>query len=101
MTGAPRPWPLSGVSEAEVRTQAARLAEQLRADPGRDPADLGYAPATADATGRHRAVVLGADRAELLPGLDALAAGSDHDRVVRGTVAPSGGVAMVVAGAGG
>ncbi|OEV22732.1 hypothetical protein AN220_27880, partial [Streptomyces nanshensis] len=48
-----------------------------------------------------RAVAVGADREELLSGLDALAAGHDHQGLVCGTARPSGGVVMMFPGAGG
>ncbi|MER5704377.1 acyltransferase domain-containing protein [Micromonospora sp. NPDC002296] len=100
ITGA-LPWPVSGRSDAEVRARARRLAERLRADPDLDVADLGCSLAAGRPAVEHRAVVVGADRADLLAGLDALARGDDHSGLVRGTAGPGGGVAMMFAGAGG
>ena len=95
------PWPISARSDAELRARARRLAEHLRARPELEPGDVGYSLATGPPADGHRAVVLGADRPDLLAGLDALAAGHDHDAVSRGTTGPGGGVVLVFSGAGG
>ncbi|WP_243723274.1 type I polyketide synthase [Actinomadura sp. 7K507] len=65
------PWVLSAKSEAGLRAQARRLAEHV-ADRELDPADVGFSLATGRAHLEHRAVVLGADRDELLTGLDSV-----------------------------
>ncbi|MCM3813117.1 polyketide synthase, partial [Streptomyces sp. DR7-3] len=63
------PWVVSGVGEAAVRAQVARLREFVVGDPGLDPVDVGWSLASARAGLSHRAVVVGADRDELLGGL--------------------------------
>ncbi|WP_431980534.1 acyltransferase domain-containing protein [Streptomyces qinglanensis] len=95
------PWPVSGRSETGIRTEARRLAAYLRDHPELDSHDVAHALATGRAAAEHRAVAVGADREELLAGLDALAAGHDHEGVVRGTARPAGGVVMMFPGAGG
>ncbi|GAA3287271.1 hypothetical protein GCM10020218_050550 [Dactylosporangium vinaceum] len=86
---------VSGRTAATVPAQAARLRAALDAD----PLDVAYTAAAARTTLEHRAVVLGADRAALLAGLDALACGESAPNVVRGASAP-GGNAMLFTGQG-
>ncbi|WP_407653727.1 SDR family NAD(P)-dependent oxidoreductase [Actinoplanes oblitus] len=69
------PVPLSGHSAAALRAQAARLRDWVAADPELSLADIGFSAATTRSALEHRAVVVAADRAELLAGLAALAAG--------------------------
>ncbi|MDT0309258.1 type I polyketide synthase [Streptomyces sp. DSM 44917] len=79
----PVAWPLSARDEEALRAQAARLREHLA---GRRPAPADVGRTLAGRTAfRHRAVVVGADRAGLLGGLDALAAGRAAPGLVRGT----------------
>ncbi|WP_369166346.1 ketoacyl-synthetase C-terminal extension domain-containing protein, partial [Streptomyces sp. AFD10] len=88
------PWVLSARTEAALREQAALLAEHagdLR------PVDVAHSLATGRAAMPHRAVVVGADRAELLTGLRAVADGSP------GTVTGetrTGGLAFLFSGQG-
>ncbi|MGW7055374.1 SDR family NAD(P)-dependent oxidoreductase [Streptomyces sp. NPDC054887] len=81
------PYVLSAKSPEGLGGQAARLAAWLR-DSGRTAqaplADVAYSLATARAALDHRAVVVAADREELLAGLDGLAGGSLPASVVRG-----------------
>ena len=77
------PWVLSAKSAAAVYAQASRLAEFLGAHEQLDPADVGWSLA-GRSTFEHRAVVLGADRQQLLSGLAEVAAGEPGVRWCRG-----------------
>ncbi|WP_407559885.1 type I polyketide synthase [Streptomyces sp. 184] len=80
-------WPLSGHTAAALRAQAGRLHTHL-AD-HRDVSLSGVADALSTrARFDERAVVVGAGRAELAAGLEALAAGVPHEGVVQGSVVP-------------
>ncbi|MDI5962393.1 type I polyketide synthase [Streptantibioticus silvisoli] len=68
------PWVVSARGEGGLRAQAARLAAFV---PTADPVDVGHALVSTRGALEHRAVVLGADRAELVAGLGALAEGVD------------------------
>ncbi|WP_344379962.1 MULTISPECIES: ketoacyl-synthetase C-terminal extension domain-containing protein, partial [Streptomyces violaceusniger group] len=70
------PWVVTGASEAGVRAQAARLMAFVDDRPELRPADIGWSLASTRAALSHRAVVVGADRAELLRELEAVASGS-------------------------
>ncbi|UED87415.1 type I polyketide synthase [Streptomyces profundus] len=80
-------WPLSGASAEALAAQAARLGE-FAADDAAPPADIGLSLATTRAAFRHRAVVTGRQRAELLAGLAGLAAGEPPPGVVAGQTLP-------------
>ncbi|MER7761399.1 thioester reductase domain-containing protein [Streptomyces sp. NPDC097619] len=69
------PWTVSAKTAQALRAQAARLLDHLTEGPaaGTDPTSVGYSLATGRAALDHRAVILGADREELLTGLRALA----------------------------
>ncbi|MDI5962396.1 type I polyketide synthase [Streptantibioticus silvisoli] len=69
-------WTVSARSAAGLKAQAGRLAEFV-ADDDAGTAEVAYALATGRADLEHRAVVVGADRAELLAGLRALARGDE------------------------
>ncbi|GAA1500252.1 hypothetical protein GCM10009787_77740 [Streptomyces bangladeshensis] len=97
----PVPWQLSARTEAALRAQAVRLKEFVAADPELEPADVGFTLATRRTAFEHRAAVVGRDRAELLAGLDVLAAGGADPAVVRGTAGADGSVVFVFAGQGG
>ncbi|MBB4676150.1 type I polyketide synthase [Crossiella cryophila] len=81
------PWVLSGRTEAALAAQAGRLREFVLADPELDPAAVGRALVGARTLFEHRAVVLGADRDELLVGLAELAEDRPAPGVVRGRLA--------------
>ncbi|WP_318218876.1 type I polyketide synthase [Streptomyces sp. SCL15-6] len=90
------PWVLSARSEPALREQAARLREHLSADATLSDADVGHSLLTTRTHFAHRAVVLGDDRAEFLAALDALAAGGDAARSVRGTATEQTGPVVFV-----
>ncbi|WP_173476367.1 type I polyketide synthase, partial [Streptomyces sp. 150FB] len=115
------PWVVSARSAQGLRDQASRLRE-FAADGSRhnidlsdaeprdtdlsdtdpldtDLSDIGHSLAAGRAALEHRAVVLGSDRAELLAGLDAVAAGERDATVVRGRIA-EGGTAVLFTGQG-
>ncbi|MFI1973429.1 type I polyketide synthase, partial [Streptomyces cinnamoneus] len=83
------PWVLSGKSEAALQAQAARLRDALATEGAEQtsPVDVGFSLATSRAVLEHRAVVVGAEREELLRGLTAVAEGAPAASVVRGTAA--------------
>ncbi|TML22051.1 MAG: SDR family NAD(P)-dependent oxidoreductase, partial [Actinobacteria bacterium] len=90
----PVAWVLSAKSAPALRAYAARLREQ----PGA-PADIG-ASLLARSRWGHRAVVVGWDRAELVEGLDALAADRPAGNVVHGVAGSPGGAVFVFPGQG-
>ncbi|WP_455583895.1 SDR family NAD(P)-dependent oxidoreductase [Kitasatospora aureofaciens] len=96
----PWTWALSGRSAAGLRAQAEALTGYLAARPALREGDVALSLATTRAAHEHRAVVRGADRAELTAGLAELAAGRPSAAVVEGTVGPSGGVAFLFPGQG-
>ncbi len=65
-------WPVSARSAEALQAQAEALAARVEAEPGLDPADVGYSLAVGRASFEHRAVVVGGDRSELLGGVKAL-----------------------------
>lgn len=95
------PWVLSARTEPALRAQAARLKDLVTADPSLSAADIGHSLVSTRTPFEHRAVVLGAGRAEALAGLDLLAAGADAARALRGTATgPAGPVVFVFPGQG-
>ncbi|WP_046386706.1 type I polyketide synthase, partial [Kitasatospora aureofaciens] len=98
--GGPVPWVLSARTPAALRAQAARLAEHLEAEPGPCPRDVGHALLTTRTLFEHRAVVLGADPAELRAGLAAFAAGGSAPNTVHGLAEGTGRTVFVFPGQG-
>ncbi|WP_329491094.1 SDR family oxidoreductase [Kitasatospora sp. NBC_01246] len=94
------PWLLSGGDEGALRAQAGRLAAHLRERPELGVRDVGHALAVTRAALPERAAVLGADRAALLHGLDALAEGRPAAAVVRSAVTEHDGTVFVFPGQG-
>ncbi|MFR9752784.1 SDR family NAD(P)-dependent oxidoreductase [Nocardia sp. 004] len=94
------PLVLSGATAAALTAQAERLAEHIGRIPAADPVDIGYSLVTTRSGFAERAVVIGADRAELLSGLRALAAEQPDVAVVRGRAATSGETVFVFSGHG-
>ncbi|RST05625.1 SDR family NAD(P)-dependent oxidoreductase [Streptomyces sp. WAC07149] len=78
----PAPWLLSAASAEALRGQARRLRDHVADRQAFDPAAVGHGLATTRALFPHRTVVTGADRAEYLSALDAVARGeADTDLV--------------------
>ncbi len=82
------PWVVSGQSEEGLRAQARRLADFVaeadEADGNVDALGVGWSLVASRSVFDRRAVVLGADRAELVAGLEALADGTPSANVVSG-----------------
>jgi acyl transferase domain-containing protein/acyl carrier protein len=93
------PWVLSAADEAALAEQAGRLAARVAA--GDLPAlDVGLSLAAGRAALDRRAVIVGADRDELLAGLQALAGGLPAPNVVAGRVTAGGRQAFLFTGQG-
>ena len=95
-------WVVSGRGVAGLCGQAQRLLEWAAGDPGLRPGDVGRSLAGRAAL-EDRAVVLGADREELLEGLGALARGEPSNQVVRGAATAAladAGIAFLFTGQG-
>ncbi|MET8774546.1 type I polyketide synthase [Nocardia sp. NPDC004654] len=90
------PWMLSARSGEALAAQAARLASHVV---DHDPIDVGFSLASTRSVFEHRAVVVAEDRAELLAGVRALAAGAPASGVVSGRVVP-GSTGVVFSGQG-
>ncbi|HEV7614610.1 MAG TPA: type I polyketide synthase, partial [Solirubrobacterales bacterium] len=90
---------LSAKGPEALAAQGARLVARLEADPELALADVAHTLASSRASLDRRAVVLGADRAELLAGLGALAAGAEHPALVTGA-ARAGAIAFLLSGQG-
>ncbi|WP_430790176.1 SDR family NAD(P)-dependent oxidoreductase [Actinoplanes sp. G11-F43] len=91
---------VSADSPVALRAQAVRIAAHLRDNPGIDEYDAAATLARGRAALRHRAVVVGTDRADLLAGLDALAAGAASASVVTGEARGDGRAVFVFPGQG-
>ncbi|WP_443064641.1 type I polyketide synthase [Streptomyces sp. NBC_00582] len=99
-TGGPLPWVISGASENALRAQAVRLLAHADARPGLTAASLGLSLATTRTALDHRAVILGADRAELVSALTSLTLGESAAGVVTGRARADGRTAFLFAGQG-
>ncbi|WP_037305017.1 type I polyketide synthase, partial [Saccharopolyspora erythraea] len=86
VTAEPRalPWIVASRTESGLRDQANRLRAHAETHPEQDTASIGYSLVAGRAVHAHRAAVLGADRADLLRGLDALSAGAEAANLVIG-----------------
>ena len=94
------PWVLSARSDKSLAGQAKRLVAFLDADKGVDPVDVGWSLVTTRSVFEHRAVVVGADRAQLIAGLTGLAAGEPGPGVVVGRARSVGKTVFVFPGQG-
>ncbi len=97
------PWVVSGRSAEGLAAQAGRLAAHAAARPELGAADVAWSLATSRSVFEHRAVVLGADAAELAAGLGAVAAGqpsATSATVVSGLAGNAGKVVFVFPGQG-
>ncbi|MER5527422.1 type I polyketide synthase [Streptomyces sp. NPDC002677] len=94
------PVPLSGDTETALRAQAGRLRTWLAAEPDAGVAELAAALTTGRSALTHRAVVVAADREELLTGLTALAAGDAAPHIATGTAGSTGRTVFVFPGQG-
>ncbi|MFI5520694.1 SDR family NAD(P)-dependent oxidoreductase [Streptomyces platensis] len=81
------PWVLSARSEQALAAQAGRLVSLVEERPELSMADVGFSLVASRAELEHRAVVVGAERDQLLGGLRGLAGGLDGTGVVQGSVA--------------
>jgi acyl transferase domain-containing protein/acyl carrier protein len=93
------PWVVSAKSGAALVAQADRLAGFVGADEGLGLVDVGASLASRSVF-EHRAVVIGADRAQLVAGLAAVAAGEQARGVVAGRAQSVGPIVMVFPGQG-
>ncbi|UPZ33560.1 SDR family NAD(P)-dependent oxidoreductase [Streptomyces sp. LRE541] len=95
------PWVLSARSPEALREQAARLRDRVSADASPSLADVGHSLVATRSLFEHRQVVIGADRDELLAGLNAAAEGDESVvGVVSGTTKPVGRTVFVFPGQG-
>ncbi|WP_406815817.1 SDR family NAD(P)-dependent oxidoreductase [Mycobacterium sp. M23085] len=94
------PWVLSARSAEALANQAARLLAHVKADPGLRVLDVGWSLIATRSRFEHRAVVVGADGAQLLRGLTALAAGEQGAGLVVGRARPVGKTVFVFPGQG-
>ena len=94
------PWVLAGRTGDGMRSQAARLLARAESDPGLNVTEVGRALAAPSVAFRHRAVVLGADRAELLAGVRAVAEQTAAPNVVSGEASPVDRLVFVFPGQG-
>ncbi|NEA15143.1 type I polyketide synthase, partial [Streptomyces halstedii] len=78
------PWTLSARTPDALRAQAAVLHERVVAEPGLSVVDVGHSLVAGRSRFAERAVVVGADRDELLAGLAALSRGVGSAGVVTG-----------------
>ena len=92
------PWVVSAKSASALSSQAARLADHLRAHGQLDVVDVAWSLAGRSSF-EQRAVVVGGDRDRLLAGLDELA-DDEVVSVIRGTATPHGKTVFVFPGQG-
>ncbi|OMC47232.1 type I polyketide synthase, partial [Mycobacterium sp. IS-1264] len=93
-------WVLSARSERALANQAKRLLARVAADADLTPADVGWSLVTTRPVFDHRAVVIGADRDDLVAGLIELSAGEPGGGLVVGRAQVGGKTAFVFPGQG-
>ncbi|MFJ2581034.1 type I polyketide synthase [Kitasatospora aureofaciens] len=93
-------WVVSGRSAEGLTAQADRLREWVSARPELEPADVAWSLATTRSAFEHRAVVVGTERAELVGGVESLAAGVSAASVVSGVARAGARVGLIFAGQG-
>nr|ANH11415.1 SceT [Streptomyces sp. SD85] len=93
-------WPLSARGRQALPAQAERLHAYAEARPELEPAAVARSLGTRRAVFGDRAAVVGTDRAQLLRGLRALAAGESSPAVVQGTARKGGRTAFLFTGQG-
>jgi acyl transferase domain-containing protein/NADPH:quinone reductase-like Zn-dependent oxidoreductase/acyl carrier protein len=94
------PWVISARSVPGLAAQARRLTEFAGSRPELEPGDVGWSLATTRSALPQRAVVVGADRQELLAGLDRVASGQQSPSVLTGSAGSVGKVGFVFTGQG-
>ncbi|CQD13555.1 erythronolide synthase, modules 3 and 4 [Mycobacterium lentiflavum] len=93
-------WVLSARSEQALANQAKRLLARVSGDAKLSPVDVAWSLVTTRAVFDHRAVVVGADRDQLIAGLGELAAGELSAGVTAGRVRSAGKTVFVFPGQG-
>jgi acyl transferase domain-containing protein/NADPH:quinone reductase-like Zn-dependent oxidoreductase/acyl carrier protein len=93
-------WVVSGRNAEAVAAQSERLREFVASRPDLDPNDIGWSLATNRSAFEHRAVITGTDRADLLAGLAAAAAGEPTPGTVTGVSGRAGKIAFTFTGQG-
>ncbi|MGV0638387.1 type I polyketide synthase [Mycobacterium kansasii] len=94
------PWVVSARSASALANQARRLLAWVDQRPALATADVGWSLVSTRSVFEHRAVVVGADRAQLLQGLAGLAAAEPDAAVVAGRARPTGKTVFVFPGQG-
>jgi polyketide synthase 7 len=94
------PWVLSARSVESLAGQADRLLTHVAADQDLSAVDVGWSLVSTRSTFEHRAVVVGADREQLMAGLAGLAAGEQGANVVVGRAQAGGKTVFVFPGQG-
>jgi acyl transferase domain-containing protein len=94
------PWVLSAKSASALAEQAARLQEFVEKRTDTHQHDVAFSLAATRTSFDHRAVVVGAERDELLSGLKAIASGTPAPNVAIGKTAATGGTVFVFPGQG-
>ncbi|MBH1937762.1 acyltransferase domain-containing protein, partial [Streptomyces sp. AV19] len=96
--GAMLPCMLSAHTTTALRAQAQRLHDHLADRPDLRHADVAYALTATRTAFPHRAVVIASDQQDFLQGLQALADGTEHPGLVRGTAGPPHGTVFIFPG---